>query len=98
MISGRICGVKHSYTDYLGYERQVFCNGQSGHVGEHSSHHDCCGDRYSVYVTHRHCEFCDRNEGWCQSCLEEHERKCSREQIKSLKKQLAAKVREHEIV
>lgn len=54
------------------------CNGQEGHEGPCSPYHDCCGDRYAVYVTTRYCVFCKRNEGWCSTCLEQHEKHCGR--------------------
>src|SRR5208337_450122 len=71
--SGKICGKKINkpWTNMHGCEfSSSTCNGQKGHEGECSPNHDCCGDRYPCYVTHAHCEFCKRNEGWCSSCLE----------------------------
>lgn len=91
--SGKICGVKHEYTDWQGVKSQEVCNGQKGHDGKHGPNHDCCGDRYAVYVTQAHCKFCKRNEGWCRSCLEEHERKCATRQINKMRKQLANKAK-----
>lgn len=89
--SGKICGVHFEETDFWGKKSMQYCNGQKGHDGDHSSNHDCCGDRYPVYVTSRHCEFCGRNEGWCTSCLDEHEKDCAKKEIKKLRGQLAKK-------
>src|SRR5271157_5542848 len=94
--SGKICGKKinKTWTNQHGCEfSSSTCNGQKGHKGDCSPNHDCCGDRYPCYVTTVHCEFCGRNEGWCTSCLEDHEKGCAKKQIKKLKGQIAKKAK-----
>ena len=91
LLSGILClkKVTKPWTNMNGCDFTSFiCNREEGHDGECSPHADCCGDRYPCPVTTRYCDFCGRNEGWCTSCLEDHEKGCAKKRIKELERQV----------